>query len=237
MNTFDILWLAWPFIGLGGAIVILLLLLFSNAFRSDLSKPRYYDTTWLSWVLVFAYLLHVCEEYGMHIENGQFELITSFQEMGVDAKFGGLPLSFFPYMNIMLTWIALPAAAILSKKHPIIGLSSTGFLLVNGFTHIAGSAVLGMSLSENAGVVTGLLLFIPLFVWNVYACKKRSLLPEKGVGIIIASGVIGHLSLFLGYVLNMLFGHTVTYIFIPFVAFMPLIAAGVLCNALHVERK
>ena len=96
MNTLDVLWLAWPWIGFGGGIVILLLLLFSNAFRSDFTKPRYYDTTWMSWALVMAYLLHVCEEYGMHIADGQFELITAFKAMGVDAMFGGLPLSFFP---------------------------------------------------------------------------------------------------------------------------------------------
>lgn len=216
--------------------MILLLLLFSNAFRSDFTKPRYYDTTWLSWALVMAYLLHVCEEYGMHIADGQFELITAFKAMGVDAMFGGLPLSFFPYMNIMLTWVALPIAAILSRKYPIIGLSSTGFLLVNGITHIAGSAVLGMSFSENAGVVTGLFLFIPLFIWNVYACKKQKLLPPKGVAIIIISGVIGHISLFLGYVVNMLLGNVATYIFIPVVAFMCIIASAVLCKVLRVNH-
>ena len=237
MNTFDVLWLAWPWIGFGGGIVILLILLFSDAFRSDLSKPCYYDTTWLSWLLVMAYLFHVCEEYGMHIAEGQFELITSFRAMGVDEKFGGLPLAFFPFVNITFTWAALPAAAILSRKYPVIGLSSTGFLLVNGLTHIAGSLVLGLSFGENAGAVTGLFLFIPLFIWNVYACKKQNLLPGKGVAIIIASGVVGHISLFALYIVNMLFGNLASGILIPMVAFMCIIVSAVLCKVLRVENE
>ena len=162
MNTTDLLWFVWPWIGLGGGVVIIIMLLFTDKLRSDLTKPRLYDVTWLSWAIAAAYLLHVCEEYGMHVTNGQYDLITSFKAMGVDARFGGLALGFFPFVNIMLTWVAMPVAAALSKKHPVIGLSGIGFELLNGLTHIGGSAAMGLSISENGGFFTGVFLFIPL---------------------------------------------------------------------------
>ena len=190
MNTIDLLWLAWPWVGAGGALVLLLMLFFTDSFRSDKSVSRWFDPVWLAWMMVVAYLLHVWEEYGLHIADGQFQLITSFHEMGVDAKFGGIPNGFFPYVNIGLTWVALPIAALLCKRYPVIGLGGMGFLALNGLTHIGAGLALGQSLSENAGVVTGVLVFIPLFCWICYACASRQLLPKGGLTIAIVSGVI-----------------------------------------------
>ena len=236
MNTASLLWFVWPWVGAGAAVAIVLMLFFSDAFHPHKDRSRWFDTTWLSWGIAAAYLFHVLEEYGMHVENGQYALITNFQEMGVDEMFGGLPLAFFPYMNILLTWLALPVAAVLSKKHPVIGLSGMGFLLFNCLTHVGGAARMHLSISENAGVFTAFLLFLPLFIWICYACKKGGLLPKKGLGIAITSGILGHLMLFLGYILNMVAGHTATFVFIPFVAFSPLIFAWCFCKLFHVNE-
>ena len=237
MNTLDLLWYVWPWTGFGIGIAIMFSLFFSKSYQDTDGKSKFKNPTWIAWVIAAAYLIHVLEEYGMHVENGQYELITSFVERGIDAKFGGIPLAFFPYLNMMLTWVALPVAAVISKRNPVIGLSGMGFLLVNALTHIMGSVAMGISFSENAGVVTGLFLFIPIFIWAVYACKKEQLLPSKGLAIAIISGVIGHMSLFLGYILNMLFGHGVTMVAIPIIAFMPIIAAWVLCKIFHISFK
>ncbi len=237
MNTIDLLWFAWPWIGLGGSIVIFLLLIFSDTFQADKTKSRFYDVSWLSWMIVASYLLHVFEEYGMHVVNGQYQLITSFAEMGVDSMFGGIPLIFFPYVNIMLTWIGLPAAAKLSKKYPVLGLSGIGFVLFNGLTHIAGTLRMNTDLFTTPGNVTGIFLFLPLFIWTVYACRKKSLLPKRGLLIAVASGILAHIGLFGTYILNKFAGHTLTYAYIPILAFMPIIFAWILSKALHVEIK
>lgn len=236
MNTTELLWFVWPWIGFGGSIVLIILLLFTDKLRSDGKRSKFYDVSWLAWAIAAAYLLHVLEEYGLHVSDGQYELITSFKEMGVDAKFGGLPMYFFPYVNIALTWVAMPIAAAISKKHPVIGLSGMGFEFFNGLTHVGASLAFGMKLSENAGVVTGVFLFLPLFFWTVHACRKENLLPEKGLGIAIAGGIIGHLALFSAYAVNLLLGHTAAAIYVPVVAFMPLIASWILCKAFRVKE-
>lgn len=237
MNTIDLLWFAWPWIGLGASIVIFLLLIFSDTFQADKTKSRLYDVSWLSWMIVASYLLHVFEEYGLHVVNGQYQVITSFVSMGVDSMFGGIPHIFFPYVNIMFTWIGLPAAAKLSKKYPVLGLSGIGFVLFNGLTHIIGTLRMNTGLFATPGNVTGIFLFLPLFIWTVYACRKESLLPKKGLFIAAASGILAHIGLFGSYVLNKFAGSMLTYVYVPILAFMPIVFAGILSKVLHVELK
>ena len=233
----DMLWFAWPWVGLGGGIVLLLLLLFSDTLRSDLSKCRWKDPVWLSWMVAFVYLPHVCEEYGMHIENGQFTLTNQFKSMGIDEMVGGIPLAFFPLVNIALTWIALPIAAVLSRKNPVAGLSGMGFILVNGLTHVGPTIVMKMSLIESAGSVTGVLFFLPLFIWICYVAKKDKILPKKGLGIAIASGAAAHVLLFVLYGINRIAGSAVMLLCIPVVAFSSLIIARLLCKMLRIDTS
>ena len=235
MNTTDILYLAWPYIGLGGGIAVIVGL-FTDAFRSTPNVSRWRDTVWLSWAMVAAYLLHVCEEYGLHITDGQFDLITNFKAMGVDERFGGIPLAFFPLVNIGLTWIALPVAAIVCRRNPVVGLAGMGFLVVNGLTHLGAGVAMGQGLAGNLGGFTGLFVFIPLFCWICYVCVKDRLLPRKGLAIAIISGVVAHLLLFSLYALNKIAGHTAAYIWTPFVVTSTLWLSWLLCKAFKVGK-
>ena len=161
-------------------------------------------------------------------------LVATFDEMGVNAMFGGLPFYFFPLINILFTWVALPVAAIIARRNPVIGLSGSGFLLINGLMHIGQCAGMGMTPWQSPGGVTGI-VFLGLFVWIVYACKKYALLPRKGLAIAIISGIIGHICLFSLYIVNLLLGHLADIIWAPFVAFMPLIVSWILCKAFRIS--
>jgi hypothetical protein len=236
MNTFDVLTLAWPWIG-GGIGIVVTILLFTDYFRSDLNTSRWFDPVWLSWFMVAAYLWHVVEEYGLHIADSQFQLVTSFHERGIDAQFGGLPMAFFPMVNILFTWVGLPLAAVISRKNPVVGLGATGFLLVNGLTHLMPSIAGIMPWSSNYGLFTGAFVFIPLFCWITYACASRHLLPKGGLTIIIVSGILTHLLLFSIYILNKLAGHTAAFIWIPFVATATIWLSWLLCKAFKVGKQ
>ena len=231
----DMLWFAWPWIGLGGGIVLLILLLFTDILRSDLNRSRWRDPVWLSWAVTFVYLPHVCEEYGMHIVDGQYAIIKSFQEMGMGEIFGEIPIVFFPLVNITLTWIALPIAAALSKKNPVLGLSGIGFILFNGITHIGGCVATQTGPITSPGAVSGIFIFIPLFVWICCVVARDHILPKKGLRIAIISGMLGHLLLFSCYFVNKLAGGAAMLIYSPFVAFSPLIISLGLCRLLKVK--
>lgn len=55
----------FQWIGSAVAIVLLVLLFCTNHLRADLSRSRWHDYTWLSWMGMAAYLLHNVEEYGI----------------------------------------------------------------------------------------------------------------------------------------------------------------------------
>ena len=150
--------------------------------------------------------------------------------------FGEIPIVFFPLVNITLTWIALPLAAALSKRNPVIGVSGMGFILLNGITHVSGCVAMRTNPVTSPGSVTGIFMFIPLFVWICYVVMKDRILPKKGLRIAIISGALGHLLLFSCYFVNKVAGGTAMLIYSLFVAFSPLIISWVLCSLLKVKN-
>lgn len=228
---YDILWAAWPWIGFGMGIVLFIQLLFTDNLRNDINISRLKDPTWLSWAMAVAYLIHVVEEYGIYFANGQYLLIQNFIDTGISAMFGGIPMLLFPFVNITLTWIAFPVAAIISKRHPVIGLSTLGFVLINGLTHL-GALING---GNFIGDATGIFVFIPLFIWTVYACFNYNILPKKGLMIAVISGIVGHIGLFGLYIINKFAGSKASTGCVIIVAFLSMIVAWILCKVLKVD--
>lgn len=99
---YDILCAAWPWIGFGMGIILIIQLLFRDNLRSNTNVSRLKDPTWLSWAMAAAYLIHVSEEYGIYFANGHYILIQNFIDTGLFSLFGQIPLFFFPMVNISL---------------------------------------------------------------------------------------------------------------------------------------
>lgn len=230
MGIAEIAYLAWPWIGLGGAIVLFVILFATDWFRSRTDVGRWRDPAWLAWLAVPVYLLHVFEEYGMHVTGGQFDLVSAFAATGMDARFGGMAPTFFPEVNIMLIFVAFPIAAWIGRRNPVIGLMPYGFMLVNGLTHVAGTAALGGDLLGNPGNVTGLFCFIPLFCWFVHASVKGDFLDGRGLACAIVAGVVQHLGVFSAYAVNLALGQTAALVWVPFMAFIGIGLAWLLCK-------
>lgn len=230
MGFWEVAYLAWPWIGLGGAIVLFILLFGTNLMRSKNCVSRWRDSAWLAWLPVPVYLLHVFEEYGLYITNGQFDLVLAFIDKGIDAMVGGLPLIVFPEINILIIFVAFPIAAYLGRKNPVVSLMSYGFMLINGLTHIGGTIALGGGLLDNPGNVTGLFCFIPLFIWFVYICRKDNLLRGKGFASSIIAGVVQHLGVFSVYGVCAVLGGVASIIWVPFMAFLGIGCALLLCR-------
>src|SRR5690242_5203978 len=58
-------YVVWAFIGVGGAIVMVAVLLTTDTFRSNTTVSRWRDLVWLAWLAVPLYLLHQFEEYSL----------------------------------------------------------------------------------------------------------------------------------------------------------------------------
>ena len=57
----------WPFIGVGGAIVMVAILLTTDTFRSNTTVSRWRDPVWLAWLAVPLYWVHQLEEYSLPV--------------------------------------------------------------------------------------------------------------------------------------------------------------------------
>jgi hypothetical protein len=185
--------LVWPWIGIGAA-GLLLVLLCTNALRSDRSVTRWGDIVWLTWAGTFVYLVHQFEEHGIDASDRAYAF-RGFLCAGVgfsDPEACPVPLSFITAVNVAAVWLAGPLSALLAARWPVIGLSFFAIPAVNLFAH-AGPAVL--SGRYNPGLLTALLLFLPLCLIVFVAAVSRYNLGLRSVFATLFAGVALHLVL------------------------------------------
>jgi hypothetical protein len=226
----------WPFIGIGGVLVIIPILLLTDTFRSDRTVSRWRDAVWLAWLAAPLYWIHQFEEYSLPTLG----LDYSIQEM-ICEKIGfppypdcPIPLAFYPLVNIALMWVGAPLAAYLCKRNVLIGLSFWGLLFANGLVHSMGGVVEGV---YNTGLLSGAILFVPLSIWVLYACAIRGPYSGKVVGVAFAAGAITHVLLFSGYGMYKagVFGNQGLLIFAAIIGVAPIIVAALVSRFFKVE--
>jgi hypothetical protein len=185
--------LNFPWIGSVGAIVVLALLCLTDKLRSDHNRSRWRDRVWLSWLAVAVYLIHNVEEYGVDL-LGQFHAFPNSMcsQLG-QPPFPSCPIPapFFLAVNLPLFWIGAPVAALLSRRHPILGLALYGVIFVNALAHL-GSAVRS---GYNPGALTSLIFFLPISYWVARVCFGKHGLPYWTLVFIVADGVMLHIIL------------------------------------------
>ena len=173
----------WPFIGVGGAIVMVAILLITDTFRGNTTVSRWRDPAWLAWLAVPLYWVHQFEEYSLPVLGFDY----SIQEM-ICEKIGfppypacPIPLAFYPVVNISLMWFGAPLAAYLFRRNVLIGLSYWGLLFANGLVHTAGGVA---AAAYNTGLLSAAFLFVPLSLWVIYACDSRAVQRQgRGRGV------------------------------------------------------
>lgn len=185
----------WPWIGVGLATLVLLGLLFGDL-RGDRTVPRTHDMVWLAWAATTAYLLHQFEEHGIDVEGMPY----AFRGL-LCAKFGfadaatcPIPDAFITAVNIPVVWLAGPISALLGRRWPAIALSYVSVPAVNAIAHIGPAGVAG---SYNPGLLTAVLLFLPLSLWTFRVALRRPNLGPRAVAATILSGVVLHAVLML----------------------------------------
>ena len=154
----------WPWIGLGGAVVLLIVLLSTNVFRNRRDVSRWRDPVWLAWLMTAAYMLHNFEEYGIDAKGRAFHFpVTACQTFGFhNVDTCPFAPSFFVAVNVPFVWFVLPIAALWCRRNPAVGLTAAGLLLTNAMSHIVGAFT---PIGYSPGTVTAALIFVPLSVW------------------------------------------------------------------------
>lgn len=193
--------LGWPWIGLTAAAVLLAVLLGTDRLRADAGVPRWRDPYWLGWLAVPLYYVHEAEEYGVDATGTRHAFPDALcDQLGLAAYPAcTIPEPLFVLVNIPAFWVAAPLAAFLGRRVPLVGLSYWGVIAVNGVVHLV-PVVRGDGYAP--GLLTALLLFLPLAAWTAYAAFLRGPLPRIGLLPVLAGGVLVHVVLMAGLVLN-----------------------------------
>jgi hypothetical protein len=180
----------WPYIGLGAAGLLALLLLTDNL-RSDKSVSRWKDLVWLTWTGTLAYLIHQFEEHGIDVTGAPYAFRGSLcASVGfADAGNCRIPFSFITAVNVAAIWLAGPAAALLGRRWPVLALAFFSIPFVNALAHIAPMVGSG---HYNPGVVTAIVLFLPLSLWTFHVAIRGYGLGWRAVTATVFAGVVLH---------------------------------------------
>jgi hypothetical protein len=185
--------LNFPWIGCAAAAILIVLLFATNHLRSDLLRSRWRDRIWLSWLAVAIYLAHNVEEYGIDLLGQSHAFPPSIcATLGQQAyPLCPIPPTFFLAVNLPLFWVGAPIAALMSRRHPLVGLSFYGVIFINGLAHIGALARIGY----NPGAFTAAVLFMPISIWIARVCFGKGALSYAGLLLIVADGAILHVIL------------------------------------------
>ncbi|OYW31622.1 MAG: HXXEE domain-containing protein, partial [Azorhizobium sp. 12-66-6] len=162
----------WPWIGLGAAAMLILLLSVGDGLQADRRISRWQDLPWLTWAGVAAYMVHQFEEHGVDLFGQPYAFRGALCAMlGFrDAVSCPVPLEFITAVNVGGVWGAGLLSALLAPRWPLIGLSFFAVPLVNVLAHV-GPAVVQQR--YNPGLFTALVLFLPLCLWTLFIAARR----------------------------------------------------------------
>lgn len=180
----------WPWAGLGLAALLLAGLRLGDL-RGDRAVPRTRDMAWLAWAATAAYLLHQFEEHGVDVRGAPYAfrgVLCAAFGFG-DAAACPIPEAFITAVNLPVVWLAGPIAALLGRRWPAIALSYLSVPAVNAFAHIGPAVAAG---AYNPGLLTAVLLFLPLSLWVFWVALRRPDLGWRPVAATIVGGLAVH---------------------------------------------
>lgn len=180
----------WPYMGLGAAL-LLALLLSTDILRSDRSVSRWRDLVWLAWAATLAYLFHQFEEHGVDAEGAHYAFRgVMCATLGFpDAKACPVPASYITSLNIAVVWLAGPAAALLGRRWPVLALSYFAVPSINILGHVLPWLING---AYNPGLLTAILVFLPLSLWAFRVALVRYRLGWSSVIATVVAGLFLH---------------------------------------------
>ncbi|MFE0017839.1 hypothetical protein ACFWXH_23560 [Mesorhizobium sp. NPDC059054] len=100
------------------------------------------------------------------------------------------PTGVFPCGQYNAFWVAAPIAALLSGRHPLVGLSVYSIMIVNVLPHV----VAAFGGNFGGGFFTSL-LFAALAVWIIHACFGPGRMSYGALALLVAGGIIAHIVL------------------------------------------
>lgn len=188
----DALLLDWPWVGL---VLALLLLGWSvREARAPEDGPRWSDPVFLLPLLWPMYLVHQFEEHGVDFHGEHYAFLAAMCRTVGHAEVAGCPAdeAFIFAVNVIACPLAFVLPYAFRRTRPLLAAIPWGVPLVNAVSHVAAAVREG---AYNPGLVTSLLLFVPLTLWVLRALVRRGVIRVAQVGWVVGTGVLIHVVL------------------------------------------
>ena len=176
------------------------LILFAAFLRRESSEsPWLADLALMASVMLAAYLVHQVEEHWVDILGREYPLYDTLNTLIAnllgDDRYGAMTRSAIFYINAGSVWTIGFSAILAAPKRvfPVVCLAS--LLLVNGVAHVL--YAFG-SFAYNAGLLTSVLLFVPLSVAFLVTQSRAGAVSRIAIMAGIGYAVLAHVVLFAG---------------------------------------
>jgi hypothetical protein len=184
----DILY-GWPFVALAAGLVGLLALF--GWPRPSGSASRWRDPRWLVCLMLPVYMIHQFEEHGVDLFGRRFHFLNDLCATLHHPNVADCPAdpAFIFAVNVGAVWIAGALAILWRRRNIMVGACAMGIPLVNTFAHCVAAVRAG---HYNSGLLTALILFVPMCAWALVQLRHADLLDARRVVWVVVSGVAVH---------------------------------------------
>jgi len=179
----------WPYLGLAGAAALLLWLFVEE--RPSRGTPRGRDPAFVLGLFGPMYLLHQFEEHGVDLLGRHYAFLGALCHTLGYPSAATCPADpgFIAAVNPGAVWIAAALVMVFRRRRPLIAACVWGIALVNAGTHIGAALV---HRAYNPGLVTAVVLFVPLCVWMLRTTLAAGVITRRQVPRVIVSGALVH---------------------------------------------
>lgn len=158
-------------------------------------KKHFKDFRFIGMLMLVAYIIHQFEEHWIDLFGNYYAFYT-FNNNFILGNLGEPDSSVKPLtkeaifvINTSLVWLVGALAILRSPKHlfPLIAMAS--IIVVNGVVHILAGVA---TFQYNPGLLTSIIIFIPLYFWFVKHLREYSSAYKKQIIAGIIWAVLGH---------------------------------------------
>lgn len=184
----DFIFYSWPWGGLGLAAPLLVWLLREP--RPAGAPPRWRDPAFLLALLWPMYLLHQFEEHGVDLLGQRYAFLAALcRTLGhVDLASCPADAPFIFSVNVIGCPLGFMLPLWFRRTRPLVAAFGWSIPLTNAFTHIGGAIA---TRAYNPGLLTSLVLFLPLGFWLVRTMLRAGqLLPAQVPLLFVAGGLV-----------------------------------------------
>ena len=160
------------------------------------------DPNLLGWTLLPTYMIHQFEEHYLDFKCERYAFQKFFCNFLGYKNINECPgdKEFIFSVNVPGLYTAGILAGLLNNIKPIVAGGFAAIILLNALVHIFASI---KKKTYNPGVLTSIILFLPVSLYYFYEMKKQEKLSNIDISICVFIGILYHLVIFLSLKLIM----------------------------------